>query len=340
MSANDNDLSVTEEAADWIDRLDELSDTERRALADWLNASPDHAAAFAALRHTLRDTALIEAVDRVRAEPVEAPAQHRRAVLGGAWSRAGLIAAGLLGLVGGGVLTARLTAERPAPTIELATAIGVRADHVLSDASTIRLNADSRASVAYSRSARDIHLRQGDAVFEVAKNPRRPFNVMAGDARVTAVGTVFEVDKVDDAVEVRVFEGVVRISQGDTPPRMLRAGEWLLLAADHTASRGRLASGSYDTWRGDWLEADNMPLKYVVARLNRYSPQALTLRDSRVGELRVTGRFKLDRPAEAVAMISTLLDLKVEQAGPRIYLAPPPPPAPSARPGRLPGRTS
>ena len=331
MSANDNDLSVMEEAADWIDRLDELADTERRELAAWLNASPEHAAAFAALRHTLRDTALLEAVDRLRAEPVQTPVPYRRAALGG-WSRVGLIAAGVLVLVGGGVLTARLTAERSAPPIELATAIGVRADHVLSDASTVRLSADSHASVAYSRAARDIYLRRGDAVFEVAKNPHRPFNVMAGDAKVTAVGTVFEVDKIEDAVEVRVFEGTVRVAQGNAPPRMLHKGEWLLLAADHTASRGRLSANSYDAWRGDWLEADNMPLKYVVARLNRYSPRALTLRDSTMGELRVTGRFKLDRPTEALAMITALLDLKVENAGARIYLASPPPSVRSDRP--------
>ncbi len=332
MSANDNDLSVIEEAADWIDRLDDLSNDERGELATWLNASPDHTAAFSALRHTLRDTALLDAIDRLRAEPVQAPAPPRpRRIAFGGWSRAGLIAASLLVLVGGGVLTSRLFATRAEPMIELATAVGVRADHVLSDASTIRLNADSHASVAYGRSARDIYLRRGDAVFEVAKNRHRPFNVMAGDAKVTAVGTVFEVDKVDSAVEVRVFEGVVRVSQGDAPPRTLRQGEWLLLAADHTASRGRLATDSYDAWRGDWLEADAMPLKYVVARLNRYSPQALALRDPRLGELKVTGRFKLDRPAEAVAMISALLDLKVEEAGARIYLSPV---AAPARPGR------
>jgi transmembrane sensor len=332
VSANDNDLSVMEEAADWVDRLDELSDAERQALAAWLNASPEHAAAFAALRHTLRDPALLDAVDRFRQQPVETPtvSPRRRAAFAG-WSRVGLIAASLLVVVGSGLLTFRLTADRAAPPIELATALGVRADHVLGDASTVRLGADSHASVAYSRAARDIYLRRGDAVFEVAKNPRRPFNVMAGDATVTAVGTVFEVDKVNDAVEVRVFEGVVRVSQGAAPPRLLRQGEWLLLAADRTASSGRLTAESYDAWRGDWLEADNMPLKYVVARLNRYSPQALTLRDSGIGELRVTGRFKLDRPAEAVAMISSLLDLKVEQVGPRIYLTSP---ASSSRSGR------
>jgi transmembrane sensor len=86
-------------------------------------------------------------------------------------------------------------------------------------------------------------------VFEVAKNPDRPFNVMAGDAKVTAVGTVFEVDKVDDAVEVRVFEGVVRVSQGNAPPRMLRQGR--MAAAGRRPHRQPRPPGadSYDAWR-------------------------------------------------------------------------------------------
>jgi transmembrane sensor len=267
VSANDNDLTVMEEAADWIDRLDELSDDDRLVLAAWLNAAPAHAAAFAALRHSLRDTALLDAVDRVRAEPLAATPAARRRTASGGWSRLGLIAASLAILVGGGALLAlRLTADRGEPVIELATAVGARADHVLGDASTIRLNADTHASVAYRRAARDIYLRKGDAVFEVAKNPHRPFNVLAGDATVTAVGTVFEVDRISDAVEVRVFEGVVRVSQGGAPPRMLRKGEWLLLAADRAATSGRLAPDSYDAWRADWLDADALPLKYVVAR--------------------------------------------------------------------------
>jgi transmembrane sensor len=326
VGANDNDLTVMEEAADWIDRLDELTDDNRRALTAWLNAAPAHAAAFATLRHTLRDTALLDAIDRARDEPLAtpAPSPRRRAALGG-WSRLGLIAAGLLVLVGGG-LAWRMTAVRAERPIELATAIGARADHVLSDASTIRLNADSQASVAYRQATRDVYLRKGDAVFEVAKNPHRPFNVLAGDATVTAVGTVFEVDRVNDAVEVRVFEGVVRVSQGGAPPRMLRQGEWLLLAPDRAATAGRLAPDSYQAWRADWLDADNMPLKYVVARLNRYSADAVVLRDPAVGELKVTGRFKLDKTAEALAMISALLEVDASRSGGRVYLTPRRPP--------------
>jgi transmembrane sensor len=328
VSANDNDLSIMEEAADWIDRLDDLSDADYKALAAWLNASPDHAAAFATLRHALRDTALLDAVDRVRAAPIKIPSppRHRRMAMSGG-GRLALIAAGLLVLIGGGVATSRLADEHPAPPIELATSIGGRADHLLSDASSVHLNADSHASVIYGAAARDVYLRKGDAVFEVAKNPQRPFNVMAGDAKVTAVGTVFEVDRVNDAVEVRVFEGVVRVAQGAAPDRLLRRGEWLLLASNRPATRGRLDPDSYGAWRADWLDADNMPLKYVIARLNRYSADAVMLRDPALGELKVTGRFKLDRTADSLAMISALLEIDAAQDGRRIYLAPRHPPA-------------
>jgi transmembrane sensor len=198
----------------------------------------------------------------------------------------------------------------------------VRSDHRLSDASAVHLGADSRASVVYGRAARDVYLRQGEAVFEVAKDAHRPFSVMAADARVTATGTVFEVDRVDDAVEVRVFEGAVKVARGAEPTRTLRRGEWLILASNRAASTGRLSAESYEAWRGDWLNAEDMPLKYVIARLNRYSPEAVMLRDPALGDLKVTGRFKLDRPAEALTMISALLEMEADRSGDHIYLTP------------------
>ena len=324
MGANDNSqrpgLATLEEAADWVDRLGELSAGDRLDLTAWLRAAPTHAAAFAIVLRTLRDPALLQAADQVLRD-AETPAPRTRR--NGAWPRLGLIAAGLAVLVAGSTLTfgPLHVLQRTAP-IELATAIGARADHVLSDQSVVHLNADSQASVTYARASRDVRLHKGDAVFDVAKNPRRPFNVLAGDATVTAVGTSFEVDMVGDAVEVRVFEGAVKVSRANAEPRRIASGEWLLLAADHRTTAGRFETATYQDWRSDWLDAENMPLKYVVARLNRYSADPVALSNAALGELQVTGRFKLDRPADALAMISALLEVDAAKKGRRIYLSP------------------
>lgn len=329
MSANDNrqrpDLATLEAAADWVDRLDKLSISERQELTAWLEASPMHAAAFASLRRNLRDPALLAAIDRVR-DNDEAPAGSPVAPIARTAPRTqrwGLIAAGFIALVAGSTLTARLlwTSRAKAP-IELATAIGARSDYTLSDASVVHLNADSQARVVYGKAARDVHLSKGDAMFDVAKNLDRPFNVMAGDTTVTAVGTTFEVDRVSDAVEVRVFEGAVRVSRADAAPRLVAKGEWLLLAADHKVTTGRFAPETYQGWRSDWLDAEQMPLKYVVARLNRYTADQVVLNDGAIGELKVTGRFRLDRTHDALAMISALLAVDAAKQGRNIYLSP------------------
>jgi transmembrane sensor len=329
VSANDNrqrpDLETLETAADWVDRLDELTASDRSELAAWLEASPTHAAAFASLRRNLRDPALLTAIDQIR-DSDETPVELAAAPISRSLSRQqrwGLIAAGLIALAAGSTLTARLlsTSRTEAP-IELATAIGARSDYALSDASVIHLNADSRASVVYGKAARDVRLRKGDAMFDVAKNPNRPFNVTAGGAKVTAVGTTFEVDMVSDAVEVRVFEGAVRVARADAPTRLVGKGEWLLLAADHKVTTGRFAPETYQGWRTDWLDAEQTPLKYVVARLNRYTADQVVLNDAAIGELKVTGRFRLDRTHDALAMISALLAVDAAKQGRRIYLSP------------------
>lgn len=321
MNANDNtqrpDLETLETAADWVDRLDELSPIERQELADWLKVAPTHAAAFASLRRNLRDPALLDAIETVRDATPAAPLRVARRQ--GRW---GLIAAGLVVLAGGAALGLRLPPGAPkAAPIVLATAIGARSDYTLADASVVHLNADTQASILYGKASRDVQLHKGDAMFDVAKNPHRPFNVTAGDATVTAVGTRFEVERVSDAVEVRVFEGAVRVTRVNSEPRLVAKGEWLLLASNQTTA-GRFSPETYQGWRSDWLDAEATPLKYVVARLNRYTVDQVALSNAAMGELRVTGRFRLDRTSDALAMISTLLAVDAAKQGRHIYLSP------------------
>ncbi|HEX3363912.1 FecR family protein [Phenylobacterium sp.] len=333
MRANDNaapaDALALEEAADWIDRLGELSEADEQDLRAWLRASDANAQAFERMRHTLLDPALLQAAEQARNAPPALPvtAQPRRVAAASPQSqrrplRLGLMAASLIGAVAVAVVVGRQVADRPEAALQLATAVGARSDYRLEDASVVHLNADSRVSVRFSRSARDVALQKGDAMFDVAKNPRRPFVVQAGTAAVTAVGTSFEVDRLDDAVEVRVFEGVVRVARPEGPAYLAHRGEWLRLAAGQPAVSGQFAPALDDTWRSDWLVADQMPLKDVVARLNRYSRDRIAVANARTGELKVTGRFRLRRTDDAVAMVSALLHLDAARGGQRVLTAP------------------
>ena len=76
MSADAADMARREEAADWLDRQDELTPAERIAFEAWLAASPLNTAAFASLQRAMGDPALLEAAEHFRSASAEPSQDH------------------------------------------------------------------------------------------------------------------------------------------------------------------------------------------------------------------------------------------------------------------------
>ncbi|MCF6196579.1 MAG: FecR domain-containing protein, partial [Emcibacter sp.] len=87
------------------------------------------------------------------------------------------------------------------------TATGEQRTVQLADGSTVYLNTHSKIKVDFSGDIRKIHLLQGEARFDVAKDKNRPFIVETSRGNIRAVGTSFNVYDSAEMVEVLVFEG-------------------------------------------------------------------------------------------------------------------------------------
>lgn len=81
----------------------------------------------------------------------------------------------------------------------------------LSDGSIVQLAPGASVREAFSADVRRLHLERGEAHFQVARNPNRPFVVEAGAISVRAVGTAFAVQVSEVASEVVVTEGRVAV---------------------------------------------------------------------------------------------------------------------------------
>ncbi|MBU2926289.1 FecR domain-containing protein [Colwellia sp. 1_MG-2023] len=92
------------------------------------------------------------------------------------------------------------------------TAVGQQEMIMLADGSRVQLNTNSQIQVNYSDEFRDIRLLQGEVHFEVAKDKQKPFRVYAGNGRVQAVGTAFNVYINKGDVDVLVTEGSVELA--------------------------------------------------------------------------------------------------------------------------------
>lgn len=78
---------------------------------------------------------------------------------------------------------------------------------LLSDGSVLRIGPNTRLHWSFDEERRVVELKRGEAVFEVAKDPRRPFVVTTSIGDVRAVGTEFGVSLTNASTAVVTVEG-------------------------------------------------------------------------------------------------------------------------------------
>lgn len=178
-----------------------------------------------------------------------------------------------------------------------ATALGETQEVVLADGSAVVLSSDSRVEAAYSRRQRRLQLMQGEAFFEVAPEPGRPFAVEAEGRRVVAVGTRFSVRRDGGDLRVAVTEGRVRLEDDAQPgaaPTLLAAGMVATAGRDGVRLRRQSAEELEDllSWREGVLVFRGTPLAEAVAEFNRYNAHKLVVDDPAIAAIPVGGSFR------------------------------------------------
>lgn len=203
------------EAARWFMRMQGANPDhpDRGRFEAWLMADPAHAREYAAFAGAWEDfdttsklKSLAQAMERRKQKLAEQKqrisTQVRRSVLG------------LLLLVTGGLFGQQMWREhqaQPLMTFASATGVGEIGRQTLDDGTQLVLNADTHVSVAYYRDRREIVMDRGEVIFDVTRDPERPFIVRSGEARITVLGTRFAVNRLDHLVRVSVDHGRVKV---------------------------------------------------------------------------------------------------------------------------------
>ena len=82
----------------------------------------------------------------------------------------------------------------------------------LDDGTRVYLDVASIIDVRFDATRRDVTLVQGRALFDAAHDSMRPFVVTVGTDRVTAFGTVFQIDRAPSEVVVTLAQGAVTVT--------------------------------------------------------------------------------------------------------------------------------
>jgi transmembrane sensor len=207
------------------------------------------------------------------------------------------------------------------------TGIGERATVTLKDGSTVTLNTASDLMVRFTEAERSVELRSGQGFFTIAPDAKHPFVVLAGDRRVTAIGTAFDVRVDRDEVQVVLVEGKVAVAPIATATARveLEAGERFV---SESAAMSKVLPANVESstsWRSGRVVFTDTSLADAVAEINRYRPRPILIGDPAVASFRISGTYRLsevDRFADVLTAYYPLQQL-TRPSGETVLLARP-----------------
>lgn len=328
---------VSEKASEWcvIIAQRSLTPDEAKEFEAWMDADASHSAAFA------RASFIWRALDSSNTSPRRAAVRmDALAALAGQdddpvpswWQRPLVRRSGMGALAASIVAAISFLVFQPATApqaVDYATALGERRVVMLGDGSRLSLDAASEVSVAYSEDKRELVLKSGRAKFDVAKNPLKPFSVVAGDKLIVATGTSFSVEILDGEVNVVLFEGHVAVlnratkrpavipRQGglDAIDSLLQPGQELSMRAQGPAKLEDIDVGRATSWEAGQLSFADEPLAQAVERMNRYSSTRFVIGDPEAGRVEISGVFNSNNVDGFVSNVTGVFPVKTVRRG-------------------------
>jgi transmembrane sensor len=214
-------------------------------------------------------------------------------------------------------IAAGLAIYRFEPGQRYSTSVGGLSTVPTADGSLIILNTDSQIEVRFTTRERRIELKKGEAFFEVAKDPARPFTVYANRQRVVAVGTKFSVRLDPGTIHVAVTEGTVRLEDHAGANDGWVAGTVADIENSHISVKRRPIPEIEQalSWRAGYIVLDGTPLAEAVAEFNRYNTRQLMIGDSSLAALKVEGNFRANNLDGFVRLLEQGFEVEAGEAG-------------------------
>lgn len=212
---------------------------------------------------------------QVKPEKIMLPVRNRRI----GWSIAGIAAsvALLIGIASTFFIQRNLQHKYQSEQITVISALpGQKTNLTLPDGTQVWLNSDSRISYSanFNNQSREISL-EGEAFFDVTKNPDKKFIVNTNDMKVTVLGTAFDIMAYPEDSDIRVslLRGKVALSDqtnhylGELHPNQLAViskKDMKCIWYDNNDAE------IFSSWIQNKLIFDHSDIHEVIAKLERW----------------------------------------------------------------------
>lgn len=194
--------------------------------------------------------------------------------------------------------------------IEKKNLAGVKSKIHLPDGSIVHLNSESciKFTEGFKDSIRWVELN-GEAYFEVAKNPEKAFVVKSGNIITKALGTAFNINAFEDnpTIEISLIEGMVEVKSTyhlrSDRKTYLDSGQSITFYDNSPSKITSFNSEKVLGWKDGWILFENAKYHTVAKKLERWFGVTIEL-DGKEPEWHLDGKYKdasLERIMEVIS---------------------------------------
>lgn len=316
---------------------EEVTMSEKQMVKDWLNENSEHEQIFEQVKKDLEKINMMKDIQSVDVDGAWDKLKGRITTESGTqqirtgktlyipvlkWAAVILL---LLGLSFGAFKVVTTPGWLYTKKIQTASVTGSQEEVVLEDGTTVYLNAGSE--LIYPRrfrgEIRKVRLT-GEAYFDVKRDTRHPFVIIAENAQVKVLGTAFNViaHKSEKIIEVYVERGSVQLSQRDNIQNnvVIEPGYIGMLNNNDQLKKIKNEDANYMAWKTHRLVFKETQLSEVVKTLNRVYNVNISINGKDVADLKYNGTIENISLQSVLEALQTAFNLKIENQGKTITI--------------------
>lgn len=200
------------------------------------------------------------------------------------------------------------------------TGVGEMDSVRLVDGTLVALGGNSAIRIDADRQERLVTLIAGEAFFDVAPDPARPFVVNARGLELRVLGTAFDVQMTSTSTTVALLSGSVEVLPAPGQhARRLSPGERLEIDRDtDTVTVSTVSPEDIGAWRQGRVFLTDVSLGSVVEMIQRYHTAWISVPDRSLATIRVSGLFDLTDPDAALGALVKPFGARVRSVTPYV----------------------
>lgn len=209
---------------------------------------------------------------------------------------------------------------------EVVSPYGHKTMVLLPDSSTVWLNGSSKLKYKTDFSRGRVVELEGEALFDVKKQPANLFSVKSGSLRIEVYGTKFNFRAFpeDDEIEVALIKGSVGIFKGQQHLKTMKSGEVTTYLP--VENKMITTSGTIDqiiSWQSDELIIDNKTIEEVFDYLERWYGVTIEFSDDLRNGHKLSFKVKTESLRELLSIIDRINPIRYTIDGKKVVVTKP-----------------